>query len=127
MTMVPLNPLYRYIAFVCTVLLIVLCVLWEWVLDPIVPGGTFFALKALPLVFALFGLWRGNLYTMQWTSMLVLLYFMEGVVRWYTDTTALSRQLAMAEALLSMLVFYAAIMYVRPAKRVAKQRKKSGN
>ncbi|NLJ51853.1 MAG: DUF2069 domain-containing protein [Alcaligenaceae bacterium] len=125
--MVPLNPLYRYIAFVCTVLLIVLCVLWEWVLDPIVPGGTFFALKALPLVFALFGLWRGNLYTMQWTSMLVLLYFMEGVVRWYTDTTALSRQLAMAEALLSMLVFYAAIMYVRPAKRVAKQRKKSGN
>ena len=127
MTMVPLNPLYRYIAFVCTVLLIVLCVLWEWVLDPIVPGGTFFALKALPLVFALLGLWRGNLYTMQWTSMLVLLYFMEGVVRWYTDTTALSRQLAMAEALLSMLVFYAAIMYVRPAKRVAKQRKKSGN
>lgn len=126
MTMVPLNPLYRYIVFVSTVLLIVLCVLWEWVLDPIVPGGSWYALKAIPLLFPLYGLWRGSLYTMQWTSMLVLLYLMEGVVRWYSDSTDLSRYLAMAEALLAMIVFYAAVMYVRPAKKVAKQRKKTG-
>ena len=126
MTMVPLNPLYRYIVFVSTVLLIVLCVLWEWILDPIVPGGSWYALKAIPLLFPLYGLWRGSLYTMQWTSMLVLLYLMEGVVRWYSDSTDLSRYLAMAEALLAMIVFYAAVMYVRPAKKVAKQRKKTG-
>lgn len=127
MSTIPLNPLYRYIAFISTVLLIILCVLWEWVLDPILPGGTLYALKPLPLVFPLYGLWRGNLYTMQWTSMLVLLYFMEGVVRWYSDSTDLSRQLAMAETLLSMIVFYVSIMYVRPAKKIAKQRKKSGH
>ncbi|NLA88694.1 MAG: DUF2069 domain-containing protein [Alcaligenaceae bacterium] len=124
--MVPLNPVYRYTAFFSTLLLIILCVLWEWVLDPVVPGGSWYALKALPLVFPLYGLWRGNLYTMQWTAMLVLLYFMEGVVRWYTDSTIFSRQLAMGEALLAMFVFYSAIMYVRPAKRLAKLRKKSG-
>lgn len=127
MNMVSLNPLYRYIAFIATVLLLLLCVLWEWILDPVVPGGSLYALKALPLVFPLYGLWRGNLYTMQWTSMLVLLYLMEGVVRWYTDSTVLSRQLAMAEALLAMVVFYASIMYVRPAKQIAKQRKKAGH
>ena len=126
MTTVPLNPLYRYIAFICTVLLIILCVLWEWVLAPVIPGGTWLVLKIVPLLFPLYGLWRGNLYTMQWTSMLVLLYFMEGVVRWYSDPSVLSRQLAMLETLLSLIVFYVLVMYLRPAKKVAKQRKKAG-
>jgi uncharacterized membrane protein len=95
-------------------------------LAPVIPGGTLLVLKVIPLLFPLYGLWRGNLYTMQWTSMLVLLYFMEGVVRWYSDPSVLSRQLAMLETLLSLIVFYVLVMYLRPAKKVAKQRKKSG-
>ncbi len=126
MTTVSLNPLYRYLAFICTVLLIILCVLWELVLAPVIPGGSLMALKALPLVFPLVGLWRGNLYTMQWTSMLILLYLMEGIVRWYSDPSELSRYLGMIETILSMIIFYVLIMYLRPAKKLAKQRKKSG-
>lgn len=126
MTTIPLNPHYRYIAFIGTALLCLLCVLWEWKLSPVKPGGTLLALKALPLLFPLYGLWRGSLYTMQWTAMLILLYVMEGVVRWMSDPTALSQQLALLETLLAMVVFFATIMYVRPAKRVAKQRKKAG-
>ncbi|SUB25032.1 Predicted membrane protein [Oligella urethralis] len=38
----------------------------------------------------------------------------------------LSQQLALVETLLAMIVFFATIMYVRPAKRVAKQRKRAG-
>ncbi|KGF31799.1 MULTISPECIES: DUF2069 domain-containing protein [Oligella] len=126
MSTIPLNPHYRYIAFIGTALLFILCVLWEWILSPVEPGGTLLVLKALPLLFPLYGLWRGSLYTMQWTSMMILLYLMEGVVRWMSDTTTLSQQLALVETLLAMIVFFATIMYVRPAKRVAKQRKRAG-
>ena len=123
---IPLNPVYRHICFVSLLALLVLCVAWELYLDPIGPRSRILALKALPLVFPLYGVYKGNLYTMQWSSMLVLLYVMEGVVRWYTDLSPVSRYLGMGETLLSMIVFISAIMYVRPAKKVAKAVKKQG-
>lgn len=100
--------------------------LWELVLDPLVPGGSIYVLKALPLIFPLYGVYKGNLYTMQWSSMLVLLYIMEGTVRWYSDISTTSMYLGMAETLLSLLVFASAILYVRPAKKVARATKKQG-
>ena len=54
-----------------------LCLLWEIWLAPLKPGGTLLFLKALPLAFAMRGVLRGSLYTIQWASMLVLLYLME--------------------------------------------------
>ena len=100
--------------------LIALCVLWETFLAPIRPGGSLLLLKALPLAFAVRGVARRSLYTMQWASMLVLLYLMEGVVRAMSDPPGTSRSLAWVEILLSATFFICAILYVRPAKRAAK-------
>lgn len=100
--------------------LILLCVLWETVLAPLRPGGSLLLLKALPLAFAVRGVARRSLYTMQWASMLVLLYLMEGVVRAMSDPPGFSRPLAWLEILLSTVFFLSAILYVRPAKRAAK-------
>lgn len=108
------------VALVCLLGLIVLCVLWETILAPLKPGGTLMLLKALPLAFAVRGVSRGSLYTMQWASMLVLLHLMEGVVRAMSDPPGLSRPLAWVEILLSVTFFVCAILYVRPAKRAAK-------
>lgn len=117
-----LNPHFRRLASVALLALILLCVAWETVLAPIRPGGSWLLLKALPLAFALRGVLRGNLYTYQWASMLVLLYLMEGVVRAMSDPAPLSAGLAGIEIVLSLVFFLAAILYVRPAKRAARAR-----
>ncbi len=123
---VALNPQYRVAAFVSLLLLFLLCIAWELFLDPLVPGGSVYVLKALPLLFPLYGVYKGNLYTLQWSSMLVLLYFTEGVVRWYSDISTTSSMLGAVETVLSLVFFLAAILYVRPAKQAAKRAKKQG-
>ena len=92
--------------------LIFLCVAWELWLAPLRPGGSFLALKALPLLAPLFGLLRGRRYTHQWTSMLILAYFAEGVVRATTDH-GVSSLLAAVEVALSIVVFAGCIVFAR--------------
>lgn len=101
-------------------LLILLCVLWELVLAPLRPGGSWMVIKALPLLAPLPGTLRRNIYTMQWASMMILLYFTEGVVRAWSET-GLSQWLAGGEILLSSIYFFAAIFFLRPYKRQAKR------
>ena len=117
-----LSSSLRLGASVSLLALIVLCVLWETVLAPVRPGGTLLALKALPLLLPLRGVLRGNLYTFQWASMLMLLYFMEGIVR-ATSDPGFSANVAWIEVLLSTVFFWCAVLYVRPAKRAHKQAK----
>jgi uncharacterized membrane protein len=100
--------------------LIVLCVGWELWWAPLRPGGTLLALKAVPLVFAVRGVLKGSLYTLQWTAMLSLLYLMEGVVRAWSDISAVSAALAGLEIVLSVGLYVGAVLYVRPAKRAAR-------
>ncbi len=105
-------------ASVLLVALIALCVLWEGWLAPLRPGGSWLVLKGLPLMGALFGVLKGRRYTYQWLSMLVLLYFTEGVVR-ATDP-GLAGTLALAEALLAAALFACAVWYARlsaPSRR----------
>ena len=118
------NPLLRQIAVTCLLGLILLCVLWETWLAPLKPGGSLLFLKALPLAFAVRGVAKGNVYTMQWSSMLVLLYLMEGVVRVMSDPPGPSIMMAWIEILLSTGFSLSAIFYVRPTKRLAKQKSK---
>ena len=101
--------------------LILLCVLWETWLAPIKPGGSLLFLKALPLAFAVRGVAKGNIYTMQWSSMLVLIYLMEGVVRVMSDPPGPTILMAWGEILLSSVFFLSAIFYVRPAKQAFKR------
>jgi uncharacterized membrane protein len=93
--------------------LIVLCVAWELWLAPLRSGGSLMALKALPLALPLGGIWSGRRYTYQWSSMLVLAYFAEGVMRAWSDAGALSRTLALLEVALSALFFAVVVAYAR--------------
>ncbi len=102
------------------VLLIVLCVLWELVLAPLRPGGSWMVIKALPLLAPLPGTIRRNVYTMQWASMMILLYFTEGVVRGWSERGP-SQWLALLEILLSTTYFFCAIFFLRPYKQQAKR------
>lgn len=108
------------IATASLVLLIVLCVLWELVLAPLRPGGSWMVIKALPLLAPLPGTIRRNVYTMQWASMMILLYFTEGVVRAWSESGP-SQWLALAEIALSSTYFFCAIFFLRPYKQEAKR------
>ncbi|MFN7085891.1 MAG: DUF2069 domain-containing protein [Burkholderiales bacterium] len=92
--------------------LIFLCLAWELWLAPLRPGGSWLVLKVLPLLAPLFGILRRRLYTYRWSSMLILAYFIEGVVRGYSET-GLSAQLARIEIALALLFFFSVVAYVR--------------
>ena len=95
--------------------LIFLCLAWELRLAPIQPGGSWLSLKCIPLLAPLFGILHGRRYTYQWASMLILLYFTEGVVR-ATSEAGTSQWLAIGEIGLSLVFFCSAIAYVRSVK-----------
>lgn len=102
----------RAAASVSLVCLILLCLVWELWLAPLRPGGSYLALKAAPLAIPLLGILLGWRYTYQWSSMFVLAYFTEGVVRAWGDQ-GLSQKLALAEIFLSVAFFVAAVAYAR--------------
>lgn len=92
--------------------LILLSLAWELWLAPLRPGGSWLALKALPLCIPLAGLLRHRMYTYRWVSLMVWIYFTEGVVRAWSDRPP-SSWLAMAEIVLCLLLFTACAMHVR--------------
>jgi uncharacterized membrane protein len=63
---------------------------------------------------------RQRLYTLQWASMLILLYFAEGVVRGWSDR-GLSARLGWLEAVLTLVFFVCTLAYIAPFKRAAKR------
>ncbi|BAN22854.1 DUF2069 domain-containing protein [Caballeronia insecticola] len=113
------NAAFARGALASLVALIALSLLWELWLAPLRPGAWALALKALPLACALPGVARKSVYTLQWASMLVLLYLAEGVVRGMTDAR-LSASLGWLEALLALAFFAFALAYVAPFKRAAR-------
>lgn len=102
----------RALAAAALVALIVLALAWELWLAPLRPGGSLLALKALPLVLPLGGVLAGRRYTYQWSSMLILAYFAEGVTRAATEAGS-ARALAAAEVTLSLVYFAAAVAFAR--------------
>jgi uncharacterized membrane protein len=93
-------------------LLICLCLAWELWLAPLRPGGSWLALKALPLAVPLAGVISGKRYTYQWASLLILAYFAEGTTRAWAET-GLSRTLAAAEIILALAFFATAVSFAR--------------
>jgi uncharacterized membrane protein len=104
--------------------LIVLGLAWELWLAPLRPGGTLLALKVLPLCFPLTGLLKNRMYTYRWLSLLIWLYFTEGVVRAWGDA-APSNYLAMVEVFLCVVLFTACALHVRLRLKYAKDRAQS--
>ena len=82
---------------------------------PLQPGGSALVFKVLPLLLALFGILHGKRYTYKWSSLLILLYFAEGLVR-ATSDKGLGQGLAVAEIFLAMTFFAAAVFFVRQTR-----------
>lgn len=90
--------------------LILLCLAWElWLART---GSGTWALKVLPLLPALPGLWRYRLYTYRWLSLLIWLYVCEGLVR-ATSESGVSAALAWAEVVLGVAVFVTCVAHIR--------------
>ena len=55
-----MNPWFNRLASISLLGLLFLCLAWELWLAPLRPGGSMLALKALPLLFPVFGILRGR-------------------------------------------------------------------
>lgn len=92
--------------------LIFLGIAWELRLAPVQPGGSALVFKVIPLLLALFGILHGKRYTYKWSSLLILFYFAEGLVR-ATSDQGLAQRLAVIEIALSVTFFVAAVVFLR--------------
>jgi uncharacterized membrane protein len=111
--------LIRWLAVGSLLGLIALGLAWELTLVPIRPGGSWLALKVIPLCIPLAGLLKNRMYTYRWVSLVVWLYFTEGVVRAWSDR-APGNYLAMLEIALCLVLFTACTLHVRLRQRHAK-------
>ena len=109
----------RAIAVVLLLALIALCLAWELWLAPLRPGGSWLALKALPLLLALPGLLRLRMYTYRALALFIWLYFVEGVVR-ATSDRAPSCWYALAEVVLVVALFVVCTLHIRLRQREGK-------
>ncbi len=100
----------RAVALASLVGLIVLGLAWELWLAP--TGGRTWAIKVLPLAFAIAGIARFRMFTHRWLSLLVWLYVTEGLVRGVTER-GLSMTLAWLQVLLCLILFAACSTHVR--------------
>src|SRR5690606_23461189 len=108
----------RWLAVASLIGLIVLGLAWELWLAPLREGGSWWAIKVLPLTLPLAGLLKNRMYTYRWVSLLVWLYFTEGVVR-ATSESGLSAVLALLQLLLCIALFAACALHVRMRLRAA--------
>jgi uncharacterized membrane protein len=92
--------------------LVLLCLLWELLLAPLRPGGSWLALKALPLALLVPAALRGTRRALQWLSLLLPFYVAEGVVRGFTESGRHSL-VAWAAAAIAATTFGALLAWVR--------------
>ena len=102
----------RRMAVLSLIGLIVLGLAWELWLAPLREGGSWWAIKVIPLCFPLAGLLRNRMYTYRWVSLLVWLYFTEGVVRAWSDKPP-GNYLGLVETALCITLFIACALHVR--------------
>ncbi|HWS04504.1 MAG TPA: DUF2069 domain-containing protein [Burkholderiaceae bacterium] len=109
----------RTLAVASLLALIALSLAWELWLAPLRPGGSWLALKALPLCLPLAGLLKHRMYTYRWLSLVIWLYFIEGVVRAWSDPPP-GNWLALLQIALCLAAFTACVLHVRLRFRNAK-------
>lgn len=103
------------IARISLIALIFLCLGWELWWAPLRPGGSWLVLKAVFLLLPLRGILHGRRYTLQWTSLFLLFYLLEGSVRVSSDQGT-SQWLAGIELILTLICFSAIVVYLRATR-----------
>lgn len=108
------------LATLAAVALMIFGLAWELLLDPLRPGGSWLALKVLPLALALRGLHAGRIYTYKWMSLVIWIYVGESLVR-IAGLTPSERLLAWNSLALSIAL---AILILAGARAQIKHHKK---
>ncbi|MGL6041133.1 MAG: DUF2069 domain-containing protein [Deefgea sp.] len=105
-------PMLQKITVFSVVAMIFLVLAWELWLAPVGGSPSWVVLKAFILMLPLRGLLHGRRYTYQWYTMFVLLFFMEGVMRAWSDK-GLSQMLAGVQVALTVISFLSATLYAK--------------
>ncbi len=105
--------------------MIALVLAWELWLAPLRPGGSWLALKALPLLLPLPGLLRNRMYTYRWVALFIWLFVTEGLVRASGDRSP-GNLLALLQVLLCVILFTACTLHVRLRHKHAKHAAAAG-
>ena len=92
--------------------LVLLELLWEWLLAPLRPGGSWLVLKALPLALVWPGVARGSRRARQVGVLLLLGYFAEGIVRALSESGR-HAMVAGAASALALTAFIALLLSLR--------------
>jgi uncharacterized membrane protein len=108
-------PRAARIASLGLIALVLFCLLWELLLAPLRPGGSWLALKALPLALLAPSALRGTRRALQWLSLLLPFYIAEGIVRGVTDGGRHS-VVAWAAATIAAVTFVAMLAWVRSGR-----------
>lgn len=116
---------YRRLLLAAGWLLVLLCLAWEWALAPLRPGGSLLILKVLPLLLLLPAMARGIRRAYQWTTLIILAYVCEAIVRATSEASPV-RELALAELLLATAVYVLAIRWLRADGSSRKRRRREG-
>ena len=112
----------RRLVLVSGWLLIALCIGWEWWWAPLRAGGSLLVLKALPLLALLPAMARGRPKAYQWTTLLILFYACEGVVRATSEASPV-HELALVELMLALIIYIGAIRWLRVGRPARGDRK----
>ena len=112
---------YQFAASASLIALIFLGLGWELWWAPLKPGGTWLVLKSIVLLVPLFGILRGKRYTYKWTSLLVQLYLLEGLVR-ATSDSGMAQRLAIVETMLATILFVSVILYIRATREAPEEK-----
>lgn len=107
---------WHYLAIFSWLGLILISLSWELWIAPLRAHGSWLALKAIPLCLPLAGILKGKIYTFQYSSMLVLIYLAEAIMR-LSDANVMSRYCAAIALLLSIIFFVSDLMYIRTTKK----------
>jgi uncharacterized membrane protein len=86
------------------------------------PGYLLAAFKVVALLFLFNRIRNGDVYTMQWSSMFILLFVAEGTVRAMSDPQP-SATIGAVEASAAAVYFVAVLGHLRPLKKLARRQK----
>ena len=111
-----MNKLF-YTASLSLIGLIILNLFWEIFYNPLNSMGSLMVIKSVILLIPLSGILKKNRYTYQWSSMFILLFFIEGVVRFYSES-GVSQSMALYQIILSSIFFVSTMFFCKITRKL---------
>lgn len=112
----PTLPSAARVAVIGLLALVLVCLLWETILAPLRPGGSWLVLKAVPLALLIPAAARGTRKALQWLSLLLPFYLAEGIVRGWSESGR-HAVVAWVAAAVAAATFGAILLWIRADKQ----------